>query len=195
MLETHARYAVDQRTAMLMYAHENKGYLPAPRVSTPYSVNGILFDRNAAADVPGEVVAENAKWWHFLGKYLTKESVMAQTATDADTMKKGVFWCSSFDGFVDGGNAENLVGGFNRNFTGMGMNWWPMFSAADLGPFNGNGFPSGARQVERFSDPTGGNTGGTGQGHLVQAGAVQDSRRTRAACRLPVVVPRSQNGP
>ncbi|HEV2294066.1 MAG TPA: hypothetical protein VGR35_09420 [Tepidisphaeraceae bacterium] len=40
------------------------------------------------------------------------------------------------------------------------MNWWPKFTPGDPGPFNANGFPSGSRQPERFSDPLGGNSGG-----------------------------------
>jgi prepilin-type N-terminal cleavage/methylation domain-containing protein/prepilin-type processing-associated H-X9-DG protein len=149
--------------AMLLYSIDNKGYLPSPRLSTPYDVNGLLFDKGAT-EVPGKVVNENIKWWHFLGKYLTKGSTMAQVSTDINQMKSAVFWCPSFEGFQDAGSSVNLVGGYNRNFVGYGMSWW-LFPIADPGPFNSNGFPSGARQVERFSDATGGNTsGGPAQG-------------------------------
>jgi prepilin-type processing-associated H-X9-DG protein len=63
--------------------------------------------------------------------------------------------------YVDagGGGGGNVLGGVNRNATGMAMNWWPNFRgdyprAADL---NDNGFPvSGTKaKSEKFVDPTG----------------------------------------
>ena len=150
--------------AFQMYAHEYKGYLPVPRQWTnaavgPYEVHGLVF-YHPGPEIPGEQIAENPKWWHFVAKYLSKGAAMAQTSTDADLIKKGIWWCPSFEGYPTAPNADNLVGGVNRNYVGYGMNWWPKFSPDDQGPFNANGFPSGARQVERFSDPLGGNSGG-----------------------------------
>lgn len=143
--------------AMLLYANDNKGYLPSPRISTPWDVMGILYDKGAT-EVPGKVVNENIKWWNFLGKYMTKGSYMAQTATDINEMKASVFWCPSFEGYTDGA-AVNLLGGYNRNLPGYGMNWWLLNADEPTSQLNSNGFPSGARQVERFSDYTGNGSG------------------------------------
>jgi prepilin-type N-terminal cleavage/methylation domain-containing protein/prepilin-type processing-associated H-X9-DG protein len=149
--------------AMLLYVNDNKGYLPSPRISTPWDVMGILYDKSTA-EAPGKVIQENIKWWHFLGKYLTKGSIMGQatTPTDINQMKSAVFWCPSFEGFQDGGSLVNMVGGYNRNFVGYGMNWWLLNANEPTSQLNTNGFPSGARQVERFSDYTGNNTTGSG---------------------------------
>jgi len=148
-------------TAMVLYSQDNKGYLPSPRISTPYNVNGILYDKGSS-ETPGSIVQENVKWWHFLGKYLTKGTVMAQQTTDINQMRSAVYWCPSFDGFLDGGSGVNMIGGINRNFTGYGMNWWLLKIDEPTAQLNSNGFPSGTRQVERFSDATGGNTTGSG---------------------------------
>jgi prepilin-type N-terminal cleavage/methylation domain-containing protein len=150
--------------AMLLYANDNRGFLPSPRISTPWDVMGVLYDKGTP-EAPGTVVQENIKWWHFLGKYLTKGSIMAQTSTDINQMKSAVFWCPSFEGFQDAGpgGAVNLVGGYNRNFNGYGMNWWLLNEDEPTSQLNTNGFPAGAvRQAERFSDYTGNNMTGSG---------------------------------
>ncbi|HEV2294067.1 MAG TPA: prepilin-type N-terminal cleavage/methylation domain-containing protein [Tepidisphaeraceae bacterium] len=101
--------------AMMMYANEYKGYLPVPRQWTnaavgPYEVHGLVF-YHPGPEIAGQQIAENPKWWHFLAKYLSKSNAMAQTSTEADIIKKGVFWCPSFEGYFTGGNDENMVGG------------------------------------------------------------------------------------
>src|SRR5687767_9005141 len=112
--------------SLVMYAQENRGYLPPVRLETNYTVGDLRYDKDAA-ETPGKIVKENAKWWHFLGKYLTKGRPMAQTSTDIAALMNSAFWCPSFAGYTDAGNPVNLVGGINRNFTGRGMNWYPSF--------------------------------------------------------------------
>jgi prepilin-type N-terminal cleavage/methylation domain-containing protein/prepilin-type processing-associated H-X9-DG protein len=125
-----AKCAVQMRelgTAMVMYAQENKGHLPPVRLNTKYNVDGILYDKNGP-EVAGKSVDENVKWWHFIGRYITKQRVIAQDANDSGRLRQSVFWCQSFEGYVDSGNANNLQGGVNRNATGIGMNAWPNFT-------------------------------------------------------------------
>src|SRR5215211_6792177 len=85
----------DVGNAMLMYAQDNKGFLPPARLNTPYNVDGILYDKGGA-EVVGVSVNENVKWWHFLGKYMTKKRTMAQTAQEAGAIRESVFWCPGF---------------------------------------------------------------------------------------------------
>jgi len=113
----------DVGNAMVLYAQENGGFLPPVRLSTPYTVGAIKFDKGGA-EVVGNSVDENAKWWHFLAKYLTKKASMAQTPEQMGAFMTSSFWCPSFEGYTDG-NAVNVINGVNRNFTGVGMNCWP----------------------------------------------------------------------
>ena len=150
--------------AMHMYVNENKGYLPPPRLSTRYNVDGIWYEKGGP-EVVGQSVDEWVKWWHFLGKYLTRNRTMAQNANDVNAIKNTVFWCPSFEGYTDGGSTANMQGGVNRNATGMGMNWWPSFKAdyPPISSLNANGFPMASTpyQAEKFVDCTGGASGPT----------------------------------
>jgi prepilin-type N-terminal cleavage/methylation domain-containing protein len=71
--------------AMVMYSQDSKGHLPPVRLgpnSVRYDMEGITYHRNGS-EVVGKVVKENAKWWHFLGKYISKKKPMAQTDQEA----------------------------------------------------------------------------------------------------------------
>lgn len=155
--------------AMMMYVNANSGYLPTVRLKNKYDIDGILFDKgNAAGDVPGKIVDENVKWWNFLGKYITKQRTMAQNADDAGYLQRSVFWCPSFDGYIDTGNPINLQGGVNRNATGIGMNCWPTlrpdYPAAQM---DADGFPSNKK--EKFWDGTSSTANGGGSWYKVGA--------------------------
>jgi len=142
--------------AMIMYAHDNNGYLPPPRYEGLYELDGLRF-HHAGSEVPGQVIREHAKWWHFLRKYLTKNKAMPQLEDGMAAYMTGIYWCPSFPGYSDGsGRAENYIDGVNRNFIGYAMNWWPLLNAdTDAATFNANGFPSGtAGQATRFNPPT-----------------------------------------
>jgi prepilin-type N-terminal cleavage/methylation domain-containing protein len=116
----------DVGNSMVMYAQENKGFLPPVRLNTPYVIGAVKFDKGGA-EVLGKSVDEHAKWWHFLGKYLTKKVTMAQTPGQMSDMMSSSFWCSAFAGYSDG-SGPNILNGVNRNFTGIGMNCWPGFT-------------------------------------------------------------------
>jgi prepilin-type N-terminal cleavage/methylation domain-containing protein/prepilin-type processing-associated H-X9-DG protein len=139
-------------TAMVMYAQENKGFLPPVRLNTKYNVDGILYDKGGSEQV-GVLVDENVKWWHFIGRYITRQRTMAQDANDANRLKNSVFWCQAFEGYVDAGAAANLQGGINRNATGIGMNWWPSLRADyPTTAMDADGFPSKTGPSEKFFD-------------------------------------------
>ena len=138
----------DLGNAMLMYAQVSKGFLPPVRINTPYNLDGIVFDKGGA-EVVGKSINENAKWWNFLGKYITKKRTMAQSGQENAALRESGFWCPGFEGYVDTGAAVNLQGGFNRNATGIGMNPWPSFRAGNPAPNSQSDFPATS---ERFWD-------------------------------------------
>ena len=142
--------------AMVIYSQDHKGHLPPVRLgpnSVKYDIEGITYHRNGS-EVVGKVVKENAKWWHFLGKYISKKKPMAQTDQESGAIKESIFWCPSFDGFPDAGIPENLVGGINRNATGIGMNNYPTFKAGYPDPSTAADFPpvQAGKPSEEFVD-------------------------------------------
>jgi prepilin-type N-terminal cleavage/methylation domain-containing protein len=125
----------DLGNAMLMYAHDNKGYLPAPRVNygsppRPYNVGGIMF-HTSLPEVPGKSVSDAARWWNLLAKYVMKGEGIAQTADQMNQhIQRTVLWgCPAFDGFVVAGDPNiSLQGDVNRNYPPYSMNCWPTFT-------------------------------------------------------------------
>ena len=171
---------------MVMYAQENAGFLPPVRLSTPYTVGAIKFDKGGP-EVLGKSVDENVKWWHFLGKYLTKKSSMAQTGEQmASFMSRFTILVPIIGGYSDG-TAANVLNGANRNFTGVGMNCWPSlrpdYPASAAGQ---RWFPAGEGEV------LGLHVQRSGQGNVVQALAVHPAGRAGAARRLAAILPGSQ---
>jgi prepilin-type N-terminal cleavage/methylation domain-containing protein/prepilin-type processing-associated H-X9-DG protein len=133
--------------AMVMYAQENKQFLPPARLDTPYNMDGILYDKGAS-EIVGTRVNENVKWWHFLGRYLSKRKTMAQSGPEAAALRESVFWCPSFEGYTDTGTAVNLQGGINRNATGISMNRWPSYRSDYPDPATATDFPPAAEEFE-----------------------------------------------
>jgi len=125
----------DLGNAFILYSQDNKGYVPPVRLNQPYNINGVIYDKGSTerVNVAGKAdqVNENAKWWHFIAKYLTKNRAMNQVASDAANITKETWWCPAFDGYTDTlGAAVNMVGGINRNLPGIGMNDYPSLTAS-----------------------------------------------------------------
>ena len=69
----------DMGMAMQMYAQENKGYLPPVRISTSYTIDSLTYHKGGTESIPLGVINENAKWWHFVARYVSKIKPMPQT--------------------------------------------------------------------------------------------------------------------
>jgi prepilin-type N-terminal cleavage/methylation domain-containing protein len=113
---------------MLLYAQENKGYLPAPVVDYPYNIGGITFDQGGP-DVVGKSVGVSARWWNLLAKYISKahpEGASQNINQQASVQHGTIIWgCPSYVPYMQASTSNNLMGDVNRNYAGYGMNRWP----------------------------------------------------------------------
>jgi len=117
--------------ATLMYASENKQYLPPAKLngngSVGYNVYGIEYlSPSGEHDGPTFFSTVNPPYWQsFLSKYVTKskQGTSAQTASEADLAHRSIFWgCPAWDGYLTG-----AIGDMNRLQTGLGWNGWPSY--------------------------------------------------------------------
>ena len=132
--------------AMMMYVHDNKGYLPAPVIDYKYNVGGLLFQSSLSADVPGQAVADKARWFNLLGKYVMKGQSEG-AATTADEMgqqfQRTVIWgCPTYTGYIVSSDPNSLKGGINRNYPPYAINRFPVFTASFPTPGGPTDFPS-----------------------------------------------------
>ena len=132
--------------AMMMYVHDNKGYLPAPTIDYVYNVGGLRFESSLSADVPGVAVADKARWFNLLGKYVMKgqsEGAAMNADQMGQQMGRTVIWgCPSYDGYVVASSGNSLKGGINRNYPPYAMNRWPTFTASYPDPLGSVQFPT-----------------------------------------------------
>lgn len=132
--------------AMLMYVQDNKGYLPAPRITYTYNVGSLSFIGEGGNDVQGKTVADYARWFNLIAKYVM-HAQSEGTAQNADQMNQqltgSVIWgCPSFQGFVVSSQANSLKGDVNRNYPPYSMNCWPTFTATYPDPQGTVSFPT-----------------------------------------------------
>ena len=136
----------DLGNAMLMYVQDNKGFLPAPNVAYRYNVGALSFDSSYPVDVPGQRVADVARWFNLLGKYVMKGQPEG-AATTAEEMQqqfqKTVIWgCPSYTGFLVASAANSLKGDVNRNYPPYAMNRFPTFTQTYPDPGGTVQFPT-----------------------------------------------------
>ena len=136
----------DIGNAMMMYVNDNKGYLPAPVIQYEYNVGDLMFSTAYAADVPGEKVADAARWFNLLGKYVMKGQSHG-SATTADEMaqqfQRTVIWgCPTYSGYIVASDPNSIKGEINRNYPPYAMNIWPSFTASYPEPGGPVQFPT-----------------------------------------------------
>ena len=136
----------DIGNAMMMYVNDNKGYLPAPHIQYEYNVGDLMFSTAYPADVPGEKVADAARWFNLLGKYVMRGQShgAAQTADEmGQQFQRTVIWgCPTYAGYIVASDPNSLKGGINRNYPPYAMNIWPSFTASYPDPGGAVQFPT-----------------------------------------------------
>ncbi len=136
----------DLGNAMLMYVQDNKGYLPAPVVSYPYNVGGLDFSISYPIDVPGQRVADNARWFNLLAKYVMKGQPEGAATTDDEMrqqFQRTVVWgCPPYGGYIVASDPNSIKAGVNRNYPPYSMNRWPSFTASYPTPGGPVHFPT-----------------------------------------------------
>ncbi len=124
--------------AVLMYSHDNKGYMiPARAAGYEYELNGMIY--NSTTAVPGQRTSINAYWFSFLSKYVTKAKISVESVTDqegADAQKTVLWGCPAFAKYI-----SPTVSGFNRIQPGYGINYTPTYSPTN--PPAGGNYPNG----------------------------------------------------
>lgn len=136
----------DLGNAMLLYVHDNRGYLPAVVVNYDYHVGDIFFQASAGTPEPPGVVSDRARWFNLLGKYVMKGQISG-AATTADEMnqqfQKTVIWgCPAYTGYIVASDPNSLKGDINRNYPPYSMNVFPTFSQSEPPPGAPNHFPT-----------------------------------------------------
>ena len=144
----------DISNAMAMYVNDNKGYLPAGQVNYQYNIEGIDFSTAFAADVPGQKVADAARWFNLIGKYVMRSQShgAAMTAEDMQQQyQRTVIWgCPTFTGYIVASDPNSLKGGVNRNYPPYAMNRVPAFTATFPDPYGTPHFPGVPNSIYQF---------------------------------------------
>jgi prepilin-type N-terminal cleavage/methylation domain-containing protein/prepilin-type processing-associated H-X9-DG protein len=135
----------DIGNAMAMYVNDSKGYLPAPAISYPYNVEGIDFNTAFPADVPGERVADAARWFNLIGKYVMRSQSHGSAMTAEEMQQqfqRTVIWgCPTYTGYIVSSDPNSMKGGINRNYPPYAMNRIPAFTATFPDPSGTPHFP------------------------------------------------------
>lgn len=134
----------DIGNAMIMYANDNKGYLPPSQVNYTYNVGAVTFNASAPADGPN-LVADRVRWFNLLGKYLMRSQPEGAAITAEDMQQqfqKTVIWgCPAYTGYIVASAANSLKGGINRNYPPYAVNHFPGFSAENPPPGSSHNMP------------------------------------------------------
>jgi prepilin-type N-terminal cleavage/methylation domain-containing protein len=148
----------------MLYVGDNRGFMPAARIgrnganpdpAEAYDIDGIVF--RSDTESPGRVKM-HGRWLNLIAKYFTKHNhaLAVQSVEDAALTPNTLPWaCPAFQPYNDlsvVANPENIAGGFNRVYNGIGMNAWPTFTAtypppADINVNSGVSLPA-AEQFE-----------------------------------------------
>ncbi len=121
---TCAAHMRELGNAFNMYAHENNNFYPPASyqmlagspAGMKYNIDGYDYRLNFPA-----------LWDSFIAKYVTKtkQGISSGSNQDAADAKRTVIWgCPAWEG-----QRSVALGEFNRNFTGYGINAYPIFNA------------------------------------------------------------------
>jgi prepilin-type N-terminal cleavage/methylation domain-containing protein/prepilin-type processing-associated H-X9-DG protein len=145
----------DIGNAMAMYVNDSKGFLPPPVISYQYNIEGIDFSTAFAADVPDQKVADAARWFNLLGKYVMRSQAHGAAITAEDMQQqfqRTVIWgCPTYSGFIVASDPNSLKGGVNRNYPPYAMNRNPAFTETFPDPSGTPHFPGVPNSLYYFA--------------------------------------------